>query len=123
MRDGIISTVTELSVSVTVQDTVAGSCTIVELAGQADVSTHVMSEVLDAEVARRPRRLVVDMSRLQFMDSASLQILIHAHRRLLDDGCELLVASPTPTVARLLQLTEADQMLPVYHSLEEALAR
>ena len=62
----------------------------------------------------------MDVSRLTFIDSSALTVLVRASKKLAQDGGGLALADPTPTVARLLRLTEIDQVLPVYASVEEA---
>jgi anti-anti-sigma factor len=114
--------VTELSVSVSVHDGEGGPCTVIRLAGEADVSTRVMAEVFDAEVAKRPRLLVVDLSALSFIDSSALSVIMRTYRALHRDGCTLALAGPSPAVARILDLIDIAHTIPVYASLREATA-
>jgi anti-sigma B factor antagonist len=111
--------VTELSVSVSLEDGADGPRTVVRLAGEADATTSALAEVLNAEAARKPRLLLVDASELTFIDSAALHDIVRAHRRLLADGCQLALTSPGPQVARVLQLTGLDQVIPVHASPDE----
>jgi anti-anti-sigma factor len=112
--------VTELSVSVSAEDGAGGSRTVVRLVGEADVTTRALGDVLSAEAAKKPRLLLVDMSGLMFIDSAGLYEIVQAHRRLRADGCLLVLVSPSSGVARVLQLSALDQVIPVYASAEEA---
>jgi anti-sigma B factor antagonist len=105
--------VTELSVSVSVEDRDDGSRTVVRLVGEADVTTAALAEVLGAEAAKKPRLLVVDMSGLTFIDSAALHEIVQAHRKLRADGGLLALAGPSRSVARILQLSAIDQVIPV----------
>jgi anti-anti-sigma factor len=111
--------VTELSVSVAVEDGEGGPRTVVRLVGEADVTTAVLGDVLGAEAAKKPRLLLVDMSGLTFIDSAALHVIVQAYRRLRADGCLLALISPTPGVARVLQLSALDQVIPVHARAEE----
>jgi anti-anti-sigma factor len=113
--------VTELSVSVTVHDTEAGPCIVVALVGEADVTTKEMAEVFAAEAARRPRLLVVDLSALSFMDSASLGVIVRAHRVLRQNGGSVALVRPTPVAARVLELAGIVGYIPVYQTVAEAL--
>jgi anti-sigma B factor antagonist len=92
------------------------------LAGEADITTHALRETLDEECSKKPRLLVLDVSRLTFIDSSALTVLVQASKKLAQDGGGLALVDPAPTVARLLRLTEIDQVLPVYASVEEAAA-
>jgi anti-sigma B factor antagonist len=103
-----------------VHDGEGGPCTVICLAGEADVSTRAMAEVFDAEVAKRPRLLVVDLSALRFIDSSALRVLMRTHRALNRDGGTLALVSPSPRVARILDLIDIAHAIPVYANLTEA---
>jgi anti-sigma B factor antagonist len=109
----MITGVTELSVSVSVEDREGGSRTVVRLAGEADVTTRALAEVLGAEAAKKPRLLLVDLSGLAFIDSAALHQIVQAHRKLRADGSRLELFGPSQAVARILQLSAIDQVIPV----------
>lgn len=109
----MITGVTELSVSVSVEDSEDGTRTVVRLVGEADVTSSALAEVLGAEAAKKPRLLLVDISGLTFIDSAALHEIVQAHRKLRADGCRLELAGPCPAVARILQLSAIDKVIPV----------
>jgi anti-anti-sigma factor len=76
--------------------------------------------VLEGEVAKRPRTLVIDMSGLRFMDSSALHVVLRVNRAMDRQGGVLALAAPRQAVAKMLRLTAADQLIPVYPSVEEA---
>jgi anti-anti-sigma regulatory factor len=49
-------------------------------------------------------------------------MLLRATRELDQQGGVLSLASPQASVARVLQLTRADQLIPVYDSVADAIA-
>lgn len=75
-------------------------------AAAEDVASHV-------EEAWRggARRVVVDVSALPLMDSTVLGALVLAHRRLLADGAELVVAGATGDVRRAFEITGLERAL------------
>ena len=95
--------------------------TLVTLDGECDLNTgRQLRDVLTSEVSRGAQRLIVDLSALAFMDSTGMQVLLSIRGVLaVRDGTLVLVA-PQPVVARILELTGADQIIPVYGSLEDA---
>lgn len=98
-----------------------GSCTVVMLAGESDMYTNDrLRSALEAEASRAGGLLVVDLSGLQFMDSAAVQVLFRIRTMLNERGARLVLASPQKTVARMLSLVGADQLIPVYGTVEEA---
>jgi anti-sigma B factor antagonist len=97
--------------------------TLVELTGEADVTnSDALREVLDGEVAKQPRTMIIDLSGLRFMDSSALHVILRANRVMDRQGCVLALASPREAVAKMLRLTAADQLIPVYPSVSEATA-
>jgi len=97
--------------------------TLVELVGEADVTnSDALREVLDAEVAKQPRTLIIDLSGLRFMDSSALHVILRANRAMDREGGVVALASPRDPVAKMLRLTAADQLIPVFPSVSEAIA-
>ena len=107
----------ELKISVT-----AGPAhTLVTVAGECDLHTgRQLRDALTSEVSRGVRRLILDLSELAFMDSTGMQVLLSVHTVLIVRGGILALVSPQPVVARILELTGADQMIPVYGTLQDA---
>jgi anti-anti-sigma factor len=59
------------------------------------------------------RRLVADMHRVEFMDSSVLGLLLTTQQRLRADGIAFVVANPSDSVRRMLELTSAGDALSV----------
>jgi anti-sigma B factor antagonist len=95
---------------------------LVELVGEADVTSSHLWELLEAEVARKPPLLVLDLSRLTFLDSWALHKILAAGQRLRRDGSSLVLAAPTGEVRRILELIGADRLVAVCASVAEAVA-
>ncbi len=95
---------------------------MIQLVGEADVSTQAISEAFAAEAARKPRLLVADLSGLGFIDSWALSVIMRTQRVLQRDGGTLALVNPSPSVARILQLIDIASMMGVYPTLEEAMA-
>jgi anti-sigma B factor antagonist len=72
--------------------------------------------------ARPGAILVADMTRTRFCDSAGLHALLGAHKRARAEGRQVRLAVTGPQIRRILALTALDRLLPVYTSLDQALA-
>jgi anti-sigma B factor antagonist len=101
-----------------------GEHTVLRARGEIDVaSVPVFQARLQQLVAGRSPRVVVDMTDVQFIDSAGLRVLVDglttARRR---DG-DLRVACPRASLRRTFEITGLDQLLGVHASLEEATDR
>jgi len=93
------------------------------LGGYIDVSTRKQLRDVLAAAAKGTSHLVIDMSRLGFMDSTGLSVLVEVYRRLNGRGGTLALAAPQPIVAKVLQISGLDQVLTVHANLTQALAR
>jgi anti-sigma B factor antagonist len=112
-----------LQTSVATVESESEPYTLVVLAGEADVTNSgALRELLDAEVAKEPSTLVIDLSELRFMDSSALHVILRANRTMDRQGGVLALASPRDPVAKMLRLTAADQLLPVYATVADATA-
>jgi anti-sigma B factor antagonist len=71
---------------------------------------------------RGPGRVVVDLSRTQFCDTAGIHALVGAHKRAEAGHGEVRLVVTGPAVLRIFALTGLDRVIPHSASLEEALA-
>jgi anti-anti-sigma factor len=112
-----------LTASVTARESAGEPYTLVVLSGEADVTNNDrLRDLLDTEVTKQPRHIIIDMSGLRFMDSSALHALLRANRALDRQGGVLSLVAPQQMVARMLHLTAADRLMPVYKTLEDATA-
>ena len=88
----------------------------------ATTAGQLRAVLLDPAV-RGPATVVVDMSRTRFCDSAGLTVLVRAQKRTVSDGGELRLVIPADSaVARIFAITGLDLVIPLFSSLDEALA-
>jgi anti-sigma B factor antagonist len=112
-----------LRASVSVPGSTGVPYTVVVLTGEVDATnSDELYGVLESVVLQLPRLLVVDLSGLTFMDSTGLRMLLRSSRELDQQGGVLALAAPQVSVARVLQLTRADQLIPVYATVTDAIA-
>lgn len=84
------------------------------LAGEADLTALAqLNRALDTQIQAGARLLTVDLSGLEFADSATVAALAMADRTLRGQGRQMELLRPHPAVARILELTGADQVLTV----------
>ena len=75
-----------------------------------------------AENTAPGRRLVLDLGRVQFVDSSGLGAILSASRRLAETGGDLKICSLTPAVRVLFELVRMHRVFDVLNSREEALS-
>jgi|SRR5215211_673336 len=96
---------------------------LLEVFGELDLATAPrLCSLLDAARAERVRRLVVDLTGVDFCDSTGLRALLGASNELRLAGGKLAVAVlPAGAVARLFEVTGIRESLPIYDTQHEAL--
>jgi anti-sigma B factor antagonist len=67
------------------------------------------------------RKLIIDCSRLGYISSAGVGVLVRLHKRLLTVGGHAKVAAVHGPVFRLLELTKIADVFEVYPTVNEAL--
>lgn len=96
--------------------------TVIALLGDIDLATadRFYEDVMT--VARTPgTRVVLDCEQLAFIDSSGLRALIQCHKACRELESRIVLAAPTPRVAKILHVTAIDSRVPVYPSVEAAL--
>jgi anti-sigma B factor antagonist len=68
------------------------------------------------------RRVVADLSDVQFIDTTMLNALVVGHRRMERDRGRFAVVCKGPRVSRVLEVTGLGQILHVFDTREAALA-
>jgi anti-sigma B factor antagonist len=67
-------------------------------------------------------RLILDLSGIEFLDSAGLGVLMILYGNMKVRGGQLRIVAPGAKVLDVLKLTHADSILPIDPNLEAALA-
>lgn len=94
---------------------------VLEVAGEIDLSNATQLHAAFAHVLRdEPAFLVVDLSRVTFLGSAGLNLLIATNDRM-GEGRMRVVAPSTPA-RRAIELSGMDQVLSVYTTVDDALS-
>lgn len=94
-------------------------------APEGAIDLHVSPEVrasLRAMIDAKPKRLVVDLTNVPYIDSSGLAVLIGAMQSLEHDGGVFMLAGAQETVRTILQSAKLDQYFLLADTVEEALA-
>jgi anti-sigma B factor antagonist len=95
--------------------------TVVRLAGELDLyNAGDVREALLASCEEHPRRLVVDLAEVSFLDSTVLGVLVEARSRVTDKSTFML-AAPGTEARRALELSGLDRHFLVLDTVELAL--
>lgn len=98
-----------------------GSATVIDVAGELDLHT---AGDLDAALqqARGAQTLVVDLARVDFMDSTGLSVIVSAIAAARQDGGTIRVVTASDKITKVFTLTGVDQQVDMFGTREEALA-
>jgi anti-sigma B factor antagonist len=92
--------------SLSVETSRGEASALVALEGELDLSSALM---LEDELRRlesdRPRELVLDLSKLRFLDSTGLRLIMAAHMRARKAGRALKIVEGTEAVRRIFRIT------------------
>lgn len=97
------------------QSTQIGDSLIVAINGEIDHHNAVkIRQDIDAEIySARPKRFVFDLSRVNFMDSSGLGLILGRFSSVREVGGELIVKNPTRSVMKILKLAGAERILKI----------
>lgn len=97
----------------------SGDWCVVQVSGEVDIQvTPMMEAVL---VRARSSDLVLDLSKVSFMDASGLAVLANAWQRADAVGGRVRLVAPCDRVRKVLTLTRLDTILPIFDSLDEAI--
>ena len=101
----------------TIETRVDGDVALIELAGEFDLAgIQTFEAELTKLEAESPAVIVVDLSRLRFMDSSGLRALVVADQRAQKAGRRLAIVPGPPGVRRVFEITQLDERLDLVES-------
>jgi anti-sigma B factor antagonist len=95
---------------------------VLPLKGEIDL--HVSPSVtasLNAVIENKPRRFVVDLSEVTYIDSAGLAALIEAMQKVEGYGGKFLLAGLQETVRSIFEISRLDQVFQIFPDANAAL--
>jgi anti-sigma B factor antagonist len=100
-------------------DTATG-CVVVSAGGEIDLHTAAGLQQALHQAMQHSSCVIIDLSRVSFLDSSGLGVLIGARSRAQQLGGSVFLVRPPATVRKLLVGTRLQQSFPVYESVQEA---
>jgi anti-sigma B factor antagonist len=96
---------------------------VLPLKGEIDL--HVSPSVtasLNVMIQKKPKRLVVDLSQVTYIDSAGLAALIEAMQTVEGYGGKFALAGLQETVRSIFEISRLDQVFQIFPNADAALA-
>ena len=96
---------------------------VVVLPAEIDITnSDEVHQQLTAALSPGVDTVIADLTATSFCDSSGVHAIMHAHERAAAREVGLrLAVSPGGSVRRMLQLTGADHIMPVFASVQEAI--
>ena len=91
--------------------------------GEVELATAPeLTAALDAAIRESAGPFVIDLSRVDFLDSSGIHCLVRARALLGREDRPLRVVCPAGAARRTLGLAGLDELLPIYASTDELMA-
>jgi anti-anti-sigma factor len=98
-----------------------GDTTTLRLAGDVDLNTSPeLRGALRQVIARRPRRIVVNLGGVGYMDSSGLATLVEALKRTAEYGGKLHLLGLGPRVRAVFEISQLDRVFSIGPGEQEA---
>jgi len=95
---------------------------VIGVSGELDLATSPeLERELERSTASAAELLIIDLRKLEFMDSTGLSVLVRAHQKTTQSGKQFAVVKGPQQVQRLLSLTGVAERLTVVDTPEELL--
>jgi anti-sigma B factor antagonist len=98
-----------------------GDCTVVEVGGEIDLysAPRLRDQLIDL-VADGKYHLILDMERVDFLDSTGLGLLVGALKRVEVHGGSLRLVCTREHILKIFRITGLTKMFPIHASVDEA---
>ena len=108
-------------VSVTIRRSERPPWTVLSVGGELDVvGAPDLRQAVVKEVADGCRRLILDISELDFVDSFGMGAIVGALKRLRQRGGELALVCPSPRIRRVFEICDLDRIIVFHDSVDSA---
>jgi anti-sigma B factor antagonist len=95
---------------------------VVSVSGNVDMlSAPWLTEAIESALAKNPEGLIVDLSRVEFLGSAGISVLMSAHGRMGESG-RFAVVADGPATHRPLTLLGLNEIISLHRTLDGALS-
>jgi anti-sigma B factor antagonist len=100
-----------------------GEFEIIEVGGEIDVYTAPkLREAIVAAVDAGHTRLIIDVQKVEFLDSTGLGVLVGALKRVRADSGSLDIVCTQERILKIFEITGLDKVFGLHSSIDEARA-
>ena len=102
-----------------------GDAVIASLVGEIDLhnSPQVRSVLLDTLNREKPKRLILNLAGVPYMDSSAIAVLVESLQKIRKSGGKIYLTNLQPRVKGLLEIARLDAIFVITGSEEEAMTK
>ncbi|HEV3243911.1 MAG TPA: STAS domain-containing protein [Chthoniobacterales bacterium] len=92
---------------------------------EGEIDLHVSPEVAESLrtiIGKKPKRVVVDLSRVPYLDSSGLAVLIEGMQNVQEYGGKFALAGVQESVQHIFEIARLDQVFQIFPDVDSALA-
>lgn len=84
-----------------------------KLAGELDhhLAAEIRTKIDEEMMAKLPKKLVLELSEIEFMDSSGLGLILGRYTKALEIGCLLVLRNPGRRIKRLIEISGVASMI------------
>ncbi len=90
---------------------------------RSEIDHHIaasLREQIDSELyAMRPRKLVFDLSEVNFMDSSGLGLILGRYTKARELGTEVVIKNPSKRTEKIFRMAGTDKFIKITHDKEK----
>jgi len=95
---------------------------IIELEGEVDVYTAPqLKQQMIGLLEGGATELVVDLTKVEYLDSTALGVLIGGLKRLRERDGNMVLVCPSPRIRRVFEITGLDKIFDIFNTQPEAM--
>jgi len=95
---------------------------VVAVSGDLDMlSAPLLDDAIYAAASKEPAAMIVDLTKVEFLATAGMNLLLAAHREIVRSARFGVVADSSPATSRPLKLTGIDNEVALYQTIDDAL--
>ncbi|HEV7770719.1 MAG TPA: STAS domain-containing protein [Solirubrobacterales bacterium] len=105
-----------------IEEDLRPDCRRIQVEGELDLAVaEQLAEAL-VRVGAECREVLIDLERCEFIDSTGIAAIVHAHKRLAEQGVRAVACAPSAQVLRVLSVSGLTSNGLVFDNVEEALS-
>ncbi len=92
---------------------------------EGEIDLHVSSEVAESlrtMIAKRPKLVIIDLTKVTYLDSSGLAVLIEGMQKVQEYGGKFALAGVQESVQHIFEIARLDQVFQIFPTVDEAVA-